>query len=374
MKAKGQYFTTSKVLLDKISEFIKNESDVILEPSIGKGHVVHSLAYKNTAFDMFEIDESLDLLPGIDKEKVVYGDFLTQNILKKYTTIVGNPPYVRTKTGNLYLDFIKKCVDLLDENGELIFVVPSDVFTLTSAKSLMTEMFGKGCITHVFHPGREDLFEKASIDVLVFRYCKNSELEKITRFNGENKNMINTNGIITFSNETCSVLIKDCFDIYVGLVSGKETVFKNYMGNVEILTSKRVFSKYIIIDKFPSGFEEIDKHLETHKKDLLARKIRKMTESNWFEFGALRNKKIMETKGKCIYMYNLTRKTKVAFCGEIGLFGANLLMMVPKKNINLQEFTNFINSDFKNRFIQSGRFKIGHRQLCNSLIDASHIE
>ena len=87
----------------------------------------------------FEIDESLDLLPGIDKEKVVYGDFLTQNILKKYTTIVGNPPYVRTKTGNLYLDFIKKCVDLLDENGELIFVVPSDVFTLTSAKSLMTE-------------------------------------------------------------------------------------------------------------------------------------------------------------------------------------------------------------------------------------------
>ena len=40
-----------------------------------------------------------------------FGDFLSQKINIKYTTIIGNPPYVKTKTGNLYLDFIKKCYD-----------------------------------------------------------------------------------------------------------------------------------------------------------------------------------------------------------------------------------------------------------------------
>ena len=64
---------------------------------------------------------------------VVYGDFMKQTITKTYKTIVGNPPYVRTKKGNLYIDFTEKCYNLLDDNGELIFIVPSDFLKLTCA-------------------------------------------------------------------------------------------------------------------------------------------------------------------------------------------------------------------------------------------------
>ena len=86
---------------------------------------------------MFEIDESIQLLEKINKTKVIYGDFLTQTIEKKYKTIIGNPPYVRTSKGNLYIDFTEKCFNLLEDNGELIFVVPSDFFKLTASVKLI---------------------------------------------------------------------------------------------------------------------------------------------------------------------------------------------------------------------------------------------
>ena len=91
---------------------------------------------------MYEIDPSIQLLPDIDELRplIKYEDFLQSNVNKKYVTIIGNPPYVRTKKGNLYLDFIKKCYGLLKEKGELVFIVPSDFFKITSANKLVDHM------------------------------------------------------------------------------------------------------------------------------------------------------------------------------------------------------------------------------------------
>ena len=44
-------------------------------------------------------------------------------------------------------------------------------------------------------------------------------------------------------------------------------------------------------------------------------------------------------------------------------------MLIPKKEYNLNNIIEYFNSDlFKNNFIFSGRFKIGHRQISNSFI------
>ena len=103
----GQYFTTHTSLKDHVFRLIKNSPDLILEPSMGRGDLVaHVSANLNTDFDCYEIDREIELLPSIDKNRVVYGDFLEQTIDKKYATIVGNPPYVKTQKGNLYIDFI----------------------------------------------------------------------------------------------------------------------------------------------------------------------------------------------------------------------------------------------------------------------------
>jgi len=107
------------------------------------------------------------------------------------------------------------------------------------------------------------------------------------------------------------------------------------------------------------------------------RKIRKFNEKNWFEWGAPRNLKTINThlNKECIYIYNLTRKPNVAFVGKIGYFGGGLIMLKPKKKCDLNKIVSYLNSNsFKNNFIFSKRFKIGHRQIYNSYIPSEFLD
>jgi adenine-specific DNA-methyltransferase len=328
---------------------------------------------------MYEIDTTIKLLDKIQKDKVIYGDFLKQRITKTYKTIVGNPPYVRTKKGNLYIDFTEKCYNLLDDNGELIFIVPSDFLKLTSASKLLNVMMTNGTFTHIFHPHNEKMFENASIDVIVFRYCKNSVIEKIVLYNNQPLYITNSNGLITFSEEKneSRFMFRDYFDIYVGLVSGKEDVYKHEeLGNMKVVNGEDKVDTYIYIENYPCDDEKINTHLSQHKKELMGRQIRKFNENNWFEWGCPRNiKSIRGNLGKdCIYIHNITRKPNVAFIGTVNYFGGGLIMLMPKKECNVKNILSYMNGDsFKKNFVFSGRFKIGHRQISNSYIPSEYL-
>ena len=371
----GQYFTTDDGLKNKVLELVMNKPDVILEPSVGQGDLIQIMYDNNKKieFDMYEIDTKIKMLDNIPKN-VIYEDFIEADIKRKYKTIIGNPPFVRTTTGNLYIDFIEKCYNLLENNGELIFIIPSDFFKLTCASKLLHIMISNGTFTHIYHPHNEKLFENASIDVIVFRYCKNNKLKKKVLYNNEQLYIINNDGLITFNknNNVNNVSFKDVFDIYVGLVTGKESVYKNKEhGNIELLNGENKLDKYIFIEKFPCNNEKINKYLLNYKDELINRKIKKFNEKNWFEWGAPRNiKTIKENIGKeCIYIYNLTRREKIAFKGNVKFFGGGLIILIPKKNIDLDKIISYLNSDdFKKNFMFSGRFKIGHRQISNSYI------
>jgi adenine-specific DNA-methyltransferase len=372
----GQYFTISTILQDALVNFIQNNPKIILEPSIGRGDLVLAVKemFPDSKIDMYEIDENIELLEGISQSRVKYGDFLQKKLKKLYPTIVGNPPYVKTKSGNLYIDFIEKCVSSLEKNGELIFIVPSDFLKLTSSARLINSMMDSGTFTHIFHPNNEKLFENASIDVIVFRYCNNPELSKVVEYNGEMMYIINSKGVITFSKELNhnSTIIEDIFDVYVGLVSGKEDVYKNEeIGNISLLTKENYREKYILVEKIPSHNQAIDTLLIENKDRLLSRKIRKFNENNWWLWGAPRNIKVMsQNSGKpCIYIYNLSRSDKIAFVGNVEYFGGNLIMLLPKIECDLHKIVDFLNSDtFKSNFMFSGRFKIGHRQISSTHI------
>ena len=82
----GQYFTTNNKLQEKVLEFILNDTSNILEPSIGRGDLIKAIKNKksNVIFDMYEIDTKIKLLDEIEKEKVIYGDFMNQEITKTY--------------------------------------------------------------------------------------------------------------------------------------------------------------------------------------------------------------------------------------------------------------------------------------------------
>ena len=372
--SKGQYFTTNIELQNSVINFIKNKPDVILEPSIGQGDLVVSIQNKlNVPFHMYEIDTNIKLLDPIKRNLVNYGDFIQASIQRKYTTIVGNPPYVKKSTGNLYIEFIEKCFNLLDNNGELIFIIPSDFFKLTSAARLLNNMLSVGNFTHIFHPNKENLFKNASIDVIVFRYCLKIQNPQTTLYNNVMKYLINTNGTITFSDKlTNGYLIKDHFNVYVGMVTGKESVYKNdTFGNITLLNKQNVLDKYIFINEFPTSNQQLNQYMLDNKDILINRKIKKFTEDNWWLWGAPRNQKNIENNlGKdCIYIYNLTRQKVIAFVDKVQYFGGSMIMLIPKENIDLKKVCHYLNSDvFKSNYIYANRFKIGNRQLSNASI------
>ena len=377
----GQFFTKNIILKETVISFIKNNPNTILEPCIGRGDLVeHVLSNTNQSkqpkFIMYEIDNSIQPLSSINSCDIEYCDFLNKEVEETFDTIIGNPPFVRTQKGNLYIDFTLKCFELLNPGGELIFIVPSDFFKLTSATNIINAMMNDGTFTNIFHPNNERLFEDASIDVLVFRYCRDSSLDNKILFNNLPKYINNTQGIITFTENDISnyTRIGDLYNVYVGVVSGCESVFKNdLLGNQMILNSHGSRENYILIQTFPTQNDELNEHMLTYKSQLISRRIRKFTEKNWFEWGALRNTNIMkEHRGKkCIYVRNITRQPIVAFTDKVSYFGGGLLMMIPKPGIrvSMEKTIQYLNSkEFMENYIYSGRFRIGHNQLVNSRI------
>ena len=181
-KQLGQYFTTSSILQEKVFNLIKNKPDIILEPSSGRGDLVMYINKVNLennkkliTFDCIEIDEKIDFLfTEFTNVNLIIHDFLEYNFNeKKYKTIIGNPPYVKRKGKcNLYMSFIDKCIDLLEDEGELIFIIPSDFFETTSSKNINKKLMENGIITDIFKPESEKLFIGASVDVVIFRYLK----------------------------------------------------------------------------------------------------------------------------------------------------------------------------------------------------------
>jgi adenine-specific DNA-methyltransferase len=325
---------------------------------------------------MYEIDRAITPIASAPGE-MVYCDFLEAEVETRYTTIVGNPPFVRTRTGNLYLDFVRKCTGLLVPGGELVFVVPSDFFKLTCAAPLLAEMTTDGAFTDVFHPHDESMFAGAAVDVLVFRYCRGapqSEVRSLS-YNDEPRAVFCRGGMVTFGTAQGEPvrLIGDTYDVFVGSVSGAEGVFKHAeLGDTSVLVGENTRARYLFPEVYPTGDAARDVHLLAHKPALLARRIRAFGETNWFEWGAARNVATVRARAgaDCVYVHTLTRRDRVAFRGVVELFGGNLLMVVPRTRgegadgVDLDALVAHINSAaFRQEFVFSGRFRIGQRQL-----------
>lgn len=372
-KKMGQYFTISEELQTFVFNKVKHKG-LLLEPSFGAGHLLKKFKEANEDYPMmcYELDTTIKPVVTFNHHQIpVYGDFTKQIINQKFKTIIGNPPYVKQSTGNLYIKFIELCFGLLDTDGEIIFIVPSDFIKLTSASSLIEAMVKEGSFTDFLFPHDEKLFEGASVDVVVFRYEKGL-MTKNTRVNGKDMMCNVNNGIITFSEtEVKGTPLSEMFNVFVGLVSGRDEVYRVPFGNVNILNDKDRVQKYIFAETFPTGNPVIDAHLQRNKAELLERRIKKFNEENWFEWGAPRNiTSIRQNLGKpCIYVRNMTRSQEVAFIGTVQHFGGSLLCLIPKKTEDLEKIVEFLNTkDLQKDYLYSGRFKIGHKQVCNIIV------
>ncbi|GHV36191.1 putative modification methylase HindII [Bacteroidia bacterium] len=196
----GQYFTPKIV-----ADFMIGLADImpdfkILEPSCGQGIFLDLLQQKG--FDnvtAYEIDSDL----AKDFQNVKYESFVTADITEKYDLIIGNPPYIRWKNleenlkqelainplWNKYCNslcdylyiFILKSIELLNDNGQLIFICPEYWMNTTHSVSLRNYMVTNGYFEEIYHFNETPIFDKVTVSTIIFKYIKSKHKRNIIK-------------------------------------------------------------------------------------------------------------------------------------------------------------------------------------------------
>lgn len=192
----GQYFTPKFIAEFMIDLADINRNSKILEPSCGEGVFLECLQERgHNQITAYEIDPEL----AVQFPFVKYQSFVSANIADKFDLVIGNPPYIRWKNleeelkcelsinqlWNKYFNslcdylyiFILKSIELLDENGQLIFICPEYWMNTTHSISLRNYMVQNGYFEEIYHFNETPIFEKATVSIVIFKYVK-SKLKK----------------------------------------------------------------------------------------------------------------------------------------------------------------------------------------------------
>lgn len=171
-KLRGGYYTPQK-LADYITKITLKDKKKILEPSCGDGSFLKSIKniLDNNDYNIEKIDaieyieeeanKSKRILKNINNANVTNDDFYNfyVNCKDKYNLIIGNPPYIRyqyltefqrekqaqvliknkmksNKLINSWVFFLVACIELLEKNGTIAFVIPAEIMQVAYAEDL----------------------------------------------------------------------------------------------------------------------------------------------------------------------------------------------------------------------------------------------
>ena len=386
----GQFFTKNKEILSILVGLISKdkEKSKILEPSCGEGYILEELKnqqYKNTLG--LEIDSTLTKLS--EELPISYQSFFTYK--EKVDVIIGNPPFVQYKKiedntrkeievfkeysnlSNLYYFFIHYSIDILKDNGELIFIIPKEWVFSTSAKPLREHIANNGILSHFIDLGEQKVFKDASLPSLcIFKFIKRKQKDNYYEIKysnhimgnelkyqdkqlyiDEESNILMGDKEIIDEIKTCSTKVKDVFSVKVGLVTGADKVF-NITNNTDFLSKKnnvidllttKGIQRYIYI---PNKYnkEDIDNkiltYLDKNKQDLKNKK-------DYYKYTAYRNIQTMEDYSNIdkIFVFQKTRQKKPFFVDKSTYFSGALLGLYPiDKKEKLDIYLEYFNSDY----------------------------
>jgi adenine-specific DNA-methyltransferase len=387
--SKGQYFTKNNELKEKLYSLCKNTGN-IFEPSAGRGDLVSYFEYKGDPINYaIELDDTI-----IEHDSIEVRNFFDVDTNIKFDTIVGNPPYVKQQdvenkekinssynSLNLYQYFIEKSFYHLNDEGEIVFIIPREFLSNTRTANIKKMLYYNGTITHIIDYQERRMFDDADPYVVVMRYEKGNFSHKTYyEVNGETtiRNEVYQNGLLKYVSKIGEPLNK-FFDIKVGIVSGANNIFENeYYGNIDVICSDFIRTgrkRRFIFDENNEYDEDTFNYLLKHKDRLISRSIRNFDEHNWFEWGAIRNIRDMKKEGKCIYVNNKTRYNRPFFVEDIDFFDGSILALIPKtKEIenDIYEWCDKLNNSydefFEQGYIVGNKYQFTQKSLSNFLI------
>lgn len=384
--ALGQVFTPERIVRSMLR--LRRNAGRVLEPSCGDGAFLRHLHHA----------VGIELDPRQCPAGALNMDFFAYPESEKFDTVIGNPPYVRYQDispatrallrrdgfdgrSNLYLFFIEKCLRHLAPGGELIFITPRDFLKSTSARNLNRRLHASGTITHAIDLGDARVFADAVPNCLIWRFelgntCHHTACAHL----GQSDDLAHSlehppwvyrhfsecAGHLLFSKGEYGLALADVASVRVGAVSGADPVFASATaGTRDFVNSATVRNGQTRRMIWVAPTDPPPAALLPHKTRLLARRIRRFDENNWWHWG----RGYPQTDAPRIYVNTKTRRNHPFFVHACTHFDGAVLGIFPHDPaIDLEAFRDALNEvDWKDLgFVCDGRYLFTQRSLENA--------
>ncbi len=380
--ALGQIFTPPAIV-EVMRGLVRNRGRV-LEPACGDG------AFLQHFPGAVGVEVDARLAPA----GTLVMDFFEFDEDERFATIIGNPPYVRyhdiserTRAltqlsvldgrANLYQFFIEKCLAHLEPGGELIFITPRELLKATSAVPLHRLLFAAGTITDFIDLGDSRLFDGATPNCAIWRFERGNTSRRtryatlaladgadgLSRLEWEERRFVERGGHLLFTRRDYTLHLSDIAFVKVGAVSGADDVYaSDEFGNRDFVCSTTLADGGTRRMIWCEPGEPAPAALLPHKARLVARRIRRFDESNWWQWG----RGYHESAQPRIYVNNKTRRARPFFVHDCPHYDGSVLAIFPRDPaIDVRAFAAALNAvDWDELgFVCDGRFLFTQRSL-----------
>jgi adenine-specific DNA-methyltransferase len=362
---RGQVFTPQAIVEAMLA--LRRNHGRVLDPACGDG------AFSQRLPDCTAIElDAAHCPPG-----ALNIDFFAYPEAEKFDTIIGNPPYVKARDilpesrlrlasrlldghANLYLHFIEKCVRQLKPGGELIFITPRDFLKATGAARLNVWLHDQGTLTDLIDLGDARIFDGALPNCAIWRFEKGN----MTRRLNDGRRMRLAGGQLLLTHGIYSVPLSSVFFVKVGAVSGADDIFANVeLGNADFVCSRTAQTGELRRMIFDAPLP----WLEQFKERLLARRVARFDESNWWKWGRRHH----VSDAPRIYVNGKTRKAQPFFLHPCTNYDGAVLALFPHDPAaDTQALCRMLNDvDWHELgFVCDGRFLFAQRSLETAML------
>lgn len=207
IKKEGIYFTPNSIIQNNINiikHFCEQNNIIIqevLEPSCGSCEYINILDKHFSGINIMGIELNTQIFSSISNlvfnndVSLINHDFLTINITKKFDLIIGNPPYfVINKANilkkykqyfdgrpNIYIIFILKCLELLNDNGILSFILPLNFINCLYYNKIRQHIYNNYKILTIINCSDDDFLETKQ-ETIIFMIQKIADIEENNKF------------------------------------------------------------------------------------------------------------------------------------------------------------------------------------------------